>query len=170
MKTRPILVIILTLIIGFVLGMLTSAQIRFHRLKPMRMYFTDDRFREGFYKVIQPDEKQKARIDQILDKYSKLNGDVQDKFRKELDTNVEAMKKELDQNLTRDQITRLKDLDDRRQEMMREAIKRHRQDTVRFHRRMRPGEQHSKSRGDFDDRGSPPPPSFPEPDTAPLPR
>jgi hypothetical protein len=161
MKTRPILVIIITLIIGFILGMLTSAQIRFHRLRPMRMYVTDDHFRERFYKVIQPDAKQKAEIDRILDRYSKLNGDVQDRFRKEMNTNVEAMRKELDQNLTKDQIARLKDMDDRRQAMMRESIKRHRQDTMRFHQRMRPDGPHHEAPG---------PPSSMEPDSTRLPR
>ncbi len=170
MKTRPILVIIVTLIIGFVLGMLTSAQIRFHRLRPMRMYFTDDRFREGFYKTIQPDAEQKAKIDQILDKYSRLNGDVQDRFRKELNTNVEAMRKELDQNLTKDQITRLKEMDERRQEMMKEAIKRHRQDTMRFHRGMRPDGQPGDSFGYYRRTGAPEMRHPPDPDTARLPR
>ena len=39
MKVKPILVIVITLIIGFVLGMLTSAQIRYNKLKPVRLYF-----------------------------------------------------------------------------------------------------------------------------------
>ena len=72
MKTKSILVILVTLIIGFILGMLTSAQIRYHRLKPVRVFFSEERFREGFYKTIQPDEQQKAKIDQVLDKYAKL--------------------------------------------------------------------------------------------------
>ena len=39
MKARPIIIVVITLIIGFVLGMLTSAQIRYHRLKPVRVFF-----------------------------------------------------------------------------------------------------------------------------------
>ncbi len=72
MKTKPILLVIITLIIGFVLGMLTSAQIRFHKLKPVRVYFSEERFMEGFYKTIEPDDKQKAEIEKILEKYAKL--------------------------------------------------------------------------------------------------
>jgi divalent metal cation (Fe/Co/Zn/Cd) transporter len=157
MKTRPVLVIIVTLILGFILGMLTSAQIRFHRLKPMRMYVSDDRFREGFYKIIQPDEKQKAKIEQILDKYSSINGNLQNNFRKELNSNVEQMRKELDANLTREQIARLKEMDDRRQEMMRQAIRNHRQDSTGVHRRMRPGWRHEKDSGDYNRPEIPPP-------------
>ena len=132
MKTRPLLLGIITLIIGFIIGMLTSAQLRLHRLKPVRMYFSEERFREGFYKTIQPDEAQKAKIDLILDKYAKLNSETQSNFRKALDSNVRAMRKELDSNLTKDQLARLKEMDERRQEMMRQERKRRDNDTTDF--------------------------------------
>jgi len=132
MKTRPILLGIVTLIIGFVIGMLTSAQLRLNRLKPVRMYFSEERFREGFYRTIQPDEAQKAKIDIILGKYARLNSETQGKFRKELDSNVKAMRKELDSNLTKEQLARMKEMDERRQEMMKEERKRRENDTTGF--------------------------------------
>jgi hypothetical protein len=132
MKTRPILLGIITLIIGSVIGMLVSAQLRLHRLRPVRMYFSEERFREGFYKTIQPDEAQKAKIDLILDKYSKLNSETQSNFRKELDANVKAMRKELDSNLTKEQLARLKEMDEKRQEMMRQERQRRDNDTTGF--------------------------------------
>jgi len=82
MKAKPIIIIVLTLAIGFVLGMLVSAQIRLHKLQPVRVFFSEQRFRDGFYKVIQPDEKQKETIDNILSKYAKVNSAVQNDFRK----------------------------------------------------------------------------------------
>ncbi len=85
MKAKPIIIIIVTLLIGFVLGMLTSAQIRYHKLKPVRVYFSEERFSEGFYKTIQPDDQQKAKIDLVLDKYAKINSELQSNFRIELD-------------------------------------------------------------------------------------
>ena len=33
MKAKPIIIIVITLVIGFVLGMLTSAQIRYQQVK-----------------------------------------------------------------------------------------------------------------------------------------
>ena len=80
MKLKSIFVILVTLIIGFILGMLTSAQIRYHRLKPVRVFFSEERFRDGFYKTIQPDEQQKAKIDLILDKFAKINSELQNNF------------------------------------------------------------------------------------------
>ena len=88
MKTKPIILVVVTLVIGFLLGMLTSAQIRHQKLKPVRVFFSEERFREGFYKAIQPDEMQKEKIDLVLDKYARINSDLQGGFRKELDSNM----------------------------------------------------------------------------------
>lgn len=141
MKTRPILIIVITLIIGFVLGMLTSAQIRYHKLKPVRVYFSEDRFREGFYQAIQPDEQQKAKIDLVLDKYARINSELQNNFRKKLEANMKDFRKELDSNLTKEQIARLKQMDERRQEMIRHNRRFHENDTLedRGDRRFVPG-------------------------------
>jgi hypothetical protein len=121
--------------------MLTSAQIRYHRLKPVRVYFSEERFREGFYNAIQPDEKQKAKIDLILDKYARINSSLQDNFRKDLDISMKEFRKELDLNLTKDQLSRLKAMDDRRQEMIRQNRRNHENDTLnnRQERRHLPG-------------------------------
>jgi hypothetical protein len=130
MKTKPILVIIVTLIIGFVIGMLTSAQIRYHKLKPVRVYFSEERFRDGFYNTIQPDEQQKAKIELVLNKYAKINGELQSNFRKELDTSMKDFRKEIDANLTKEQIARLKEMDERRQQMTRRNRKNREGDTI----------------------------------------
>jgi hypothetical protein len=156
MKTKSIIVIILTLVIGFVLGMLTSAQMRYHRLKPVRMYFSEERFREGFYNAIQPDEQQKAKIDLILDKYAKINTELQSNFRKELDANMKDFRRELDSNLTKDQISRLKDMDDRRQEMIRQNRMNRGNDTInqRAEKWRNPGSRHGSGRSPDHDRDS----------------
>lgn len=134
MKTKSVIIIVLTLIIGFILGMLTSAEMRFHRLKPVRVYFSEERFREGFYKAIQPDGQQKEKIDLILDKYAKINGEIQDNFRKDLDASMKEFRRELDSNLSKEQLARLKDMDQRRQEMIRKNRKFDRSDTAKFRR------------------------------------
>ena len=134
MKAKPVLLVIITLVIGFVLGMLVSAQVRFHRLKPVRMYFSEERFREGFFNAIQPDEKQKAEIVVILDKYAKLNGNLQTDMRREFDSNIKEMSKELDSNLTKDQLAILKVMDEQRQEMIRQNRRNH-NDSIDYHNR-----------------------------------
>jgi hypothetical protein len=129
---KPVFLILATLIIGFVLGMLTSAQIRYQKLNPVRVFFSEERFREGFYRTIQPDELQKSRIDVVLDKYARINGDLQSTFRKELDSNMREFRKEIDTYLTKDQIARLKEMDERRQQMIRHNRSGHRNDSSEF--------------------------------------
>jgi len=160
MKTKLILLFILTLIIGFIIGWLTSAQVRIHKLQPVRMYLSDNRFREGFYKVIQPDEKQKEEIDKILDRYAKHNAEFQQGIRKDIDSSMKAFRKELDAKLTKEQLSRLKDMDERRQEMIRQGMK-HREDST-YNRRMgeRPYDpDHRRGQYSSDRQGPPPPPA-----------
>lgn len=162
MKSRPILLVIITLLIGFILGWLTSAQVRIQKLKPVRMYYSGDRFREGFFNIIQPDEKQKAEIEKILDKYAGLNNDMQENFRKELDANMKAFRKELDSKLTKEQLSRLKEIDERRQEMIKHD-RRSRNDSV-SDRRFRTGDHPGESY--HGDRRQGPPTSLPDPDSS----
>jgi|WetSurMetagenome_2_1015567.scaffolds.fasta_scaffold597066_2 hypothetical protein len=121
MKTRPVIVIVITLILGFVLGMLTSAQIRNHKLKTVRVFFSEEKFREGLYHTIEPTEEQKVKIQKILDKYSALNIEQLTNLRKNFETNMDNMRKELDSILTKEQLTSLKEMDERRMEMIRKA-------------------------------------------------
>jgi hypothetical protein len=134
MKTRSIIIVVITLVIGFILGMLTSAEMRYRKLKPVKVYFSEERFRDGFYQAIQPDDKQKEKIDLILDKYAKINGEIQDNFRKELDASMKEFRSELDLNLSKEQIERLKDMDDRRQDMIMKNRKFNNRDSARFRR------------------------------------
>lgn len=132
MKIKPVFLILATLIIGFVLGMLTSAQIRYHKLNPVRVFFSEDRFREEFYRTIQPDEQQKAKIDLILNKYARINDELQSTFRKEMDSNIKEFRKEIDTYLTADQVARLREMDARRQQMIRHSRSGHRNDSLDF--------------------------------------
>ena len=131
MKAKPVLLILATLIIGFVLGMLTSAQIRNHKLNPVRVFFSEERFREGFYRAIQPDGEQKAKIDLVLDKYARINSELQGTYRKELDSIMKEFHRELDAYLTKDQIVRLREMDERRQKMIQHNRLGHKNDTSR---------------------------------------
>ena len=112
--------------------MLTSAQIRYHKLKPVSVYFSEDRFQNGFFRVIGPDAKQKEKIDNVLKKYALINSDLQNSFRKQLEINMSEFRKEIDQNLTKEQIARLKDMDDKRKEMIMENWKNHENDSARY--------------------------------------
>jgi hypothetical protein len=152
MKARPIIIVVITLVIGFVLVMLTSAQIRYHRLKPVRVFFSEERFRKGFYEMIQPDIKQKETIDQLLSKYAGINTEIQNDFRKKLDSTMKEFWKKLEPSLTKEQLARLKEMDQRRMEMIREN-RRNMRDSIHFRdsRKLPPS---FKGRPQFHDRDS----------------
>ncbi len=132
MKAKLIILVITALALGFILGMLTSAQLRLKKLEPVRTYFSADRFREGFYRIVEPDEAQKTKIDQIFHKYSRANNELHSSIRKEIDANFKAMRKELDSVLTKEQIEKLREMDARRQEMIKQYKKERKDDSVRF--------------------------------------
>ena len=119
MTTKSIIPALTTLIVGFLLGMLTSSQLRSQRLKPVRVFFSEERFKEGMYEAIQPTEAQKTQIDKILDKYSRLNSEAGAAFRRDFEVRMENFRNEIDANLTPEQKVRLKELDKQRQEMNR---------------------------------------------------
>lgn len=118
MKTRPVILAIVTLIIGFFLGILVSAQLRSHRLKPVKVFFSEEKFRESMYQAIQPTGDQRIDIDKILEKYSMLNSEATASFRKEFKSRMGQFRNELDSILTPEQISRLKELDAQREEMI----------------------------------------------------
>ena len=120
MKIRPVILVAITLAIGFLLGMLTSAELRSHRLKPVRVFFSEEKFREAMYNAIQPSDEQKLKIDAILDKYSRINSEATSSFRKEFESRMEVFRSEIDSILTPEQIARMKELDAQRQKMIRE--------------------------------------------------
>ena len=70
MKARSIIIIVATLILGFILGMLTSAEIRHQKLKPMSFFLSQERFRDGVFSVINPDEDQKEKLEELIDRKS----------------------------------------------------------------------------------------------------
>src|SRR6056297_1253551 len=70
MKLRITILIILTLLLGFVIGMLTSAQLRHKRMRPVRTFASEQYFREHFYKIVEPSEEQKEELNGIIESYA----------------------------------------------------------------------------------------------------
>ena len=70
------------------------------------------------YQAIQPTGDQRIDIDKILEKYSRLNSEATASFRKEFKSRMGQFRNELDSILTPEQISRLKELDAQREEMI----------------------------------------------------
>lgn len=150
MKTKAIVVLVLTLIIGFILGMLTSAQIRHSRMKEMRTFFSGKDYAEMMLNVIQPDEDQKAKLEEVMGRFYKTTRDMQSDFRTDFDSVTASFKKEIDTLLTTEQLEKVRELETRNREMMQKMRK-----EPREHHRpggFRPGEQPGPPPGDRGER------------------
>ena len=130
MKTKAILLVALTLVIGIFIGMLTSAHLRHQRMKSVRMYSSEQRFREGIYSSIKPDEEQKEKIDVILKKYSDLNRSVVSNFRKELESLMDQMRAEIEPLLSEEQLEQLRQREEEMKDMFRRGERPRPSDTL----------------------------------------
>lgn len=116
MNKKSILIIIATLLLGFVLGMLTSARIRYQKLKPVTFFFSEERFREGIYHAIDPDDEQKEKLENVIRKYARSNRDMQIAFRKQFEDLTRNLWNEMEPILTQEQKEKLQEMEQRRQE------------------------------------------------------
>lgn len=132
MKLRPIIFITATLLIGFCLGILVSAQLRHKRMKPVRIYSSEKRFREDAYRFFQPDEEQAAKLDPVIRKYSKANGDLQREYRRNFEDLMQDYFAEIKPMLTKEQLDRISEMQKRR----RDATRRFRPDSLDNRRHM----------------------------------
>ena len=94
MKTKSIIIILATLIIGFFIGFLTNGQITRYKLNRFVSQGSYDAFKFRMMDVIRPDMDQIKDIEPILDKYAQ-------KAHETLEISKENMK-ELHENLLED--------------------------------------------------------------------
>ncbi len=80
MKTRAFITIILSLIIGFLLGFVVSSQITRHRLKDVKSMSSPRSFKERVYEIIEAGPEQKEALNDFLDRY----GESFDSLRKSM--------------------------------------------------------------------------------------
>ncbi len=106
-KIKIILVLTGTLIIGFALGMLTSAQIRNAHLKKYRSFSSTDRFIYGTLHMIDPTPEQKEKILPVIKKYASENNTLREKYRGDFIALMKDFRKELDPYLTKAQKERM---------------------------------------------------------------
>jgi polyhydroxyalkanoate synthesis regulator phasin len=131
MKAKPVYLVTLVFVIGFILGMLTSAQIRNKRLKPVRMVLSEQRYVDDLCRIIEPTENQIAVFNDLINKYGELNGELNKNFWDGINSNMEEFRKEIDSNLTKEQKDKLKEFEDERERRFEEFM-RNRDDSTRY--------------------------------------
>lgn len=106
-KLKITLVLTATLLIGFALGMLTSAQIRNAHISKFRSFSSADRFVYWTIHLIDPTPDQKEKILPVIRKFASENNELRQRYRDDFMVLMKDFKKELYPMLTEEQIRRL---------------------------------------------------------------
>lgn len=149
MKTRPLLFIIVTLIIGFVLGFLTSSQLRHQRMKPLRIYSSEKRFIQDAQRFLQPDSLQAKKLEPVIKKYAKLSSDLHKEYRRDFEKIMNDYFSAVKPYLTEQQLEGMRQTE----RMRKDAIKRFRNDSISG---KRPPYDRERGQGNPDFGGRPP--------------
>ncbi|HHJ10668.1 MAG TPA: hypothetical protein ENK25_07220 [Bacteroidetes bacterium] len=107
MKTRPVIILICTLVLGFLLGMATSAWIRHSKMKDFRAFNSIEAFRVRTLSILDPTPEQKEKIVPVIIKYGQKNFELRKKYREEFIVLMKEYRDTLYPLLTREQIERL---------------------------------------------------------------
>ncbi|MFO7850898.1 MAG: hypothetical protein ACQERS_07495 [Bacteroidota bacterium] len=155
MKLRITILIILTLLLGIVIGMLTSAQLRHKRMRPVRIYASENYFKDHLYKVVEPDSAQKAELDAIIDRYSEEFREMNAAYWKEFESLMDRQWNDIKPVLNKEQIDKLQEIERNRREKIKEFREKDRTGDRDYHDRRRP-DRDKKPSGFKDSLPSPP--------------
>jgi len=113
MKIRAVLTIIISLLVGFVFGYLTSGQLVKHEMQKRRSHSYQETFVFRTLSVIHPTENQKDSIMPILNNYATRAVTLKDKVSKDFEALMTEMKLELKPYLTEEQFKMLQENNER---------------------------------------------------------
>ena len=116
-KIKSVILLLTTLLIGFVIGFLTSTQVKESRIRELRTFGSAEGFKYMMEHMLELDDKQKDAIKPVVDSYAKKNFELMKNFRGEFSVLMKEFHKELTPHLTPEQIKRLNEFGERGREM-----------------------------------------------------
>ena len=111
------ILLLTTLLIGFVIGFLTSSQVKESRIRELRTFGSPEGFKYMMEHMLELDDKQKDAIWPVVDEYARKNFELMKNFRGEFSELMKELHKELTPHLTQEQIERLNKFGERGREM-----------------------------------------------------
>ncbi len=106
-KSKSMIVILSTLLLGMIIGLLLGGAIRHRKKTDFDQMPRSDRFNHSMRRIIRPTEKQKAAMDKILkSRYGQI-GELRENFEEEIYAVYDSLKTDLDALLTDKQRKRL---------------------------------------------------------------
>jgi len=118
-KIKSGIFLLTTLLIGFVIGYLTSTQVKENRIRELRTFGSAEGFKYMMEHMLELDEKQKDAIMPVVDEYAKENFELMKNFRGEFSVLMKEFHKELTPHLNPEQIEKLNEFGKRGREMRR---------------------------------------------------
>jgi hypothetical protein len=104
-KSKMILILSVTLLIGMILGVLISGTLRHHHFrKTIHRMRTQEGLIYKIEKIVQPDETQKKVIKEILVKHSKSLHELHIFSRNKIESTMDSLKQEMKSILTTEQM------------------------------------------------------------------
>lgn len=116
MKTKAILTILISLLVGFILGFLTEGQIVKNNRNKLRRISYSQMFENRVLQKINPTEVQKEQILPVIKSYSQKMSEFRKITSQKLDSLRTEMNNELKQHITDEQYARLTVRRDRHQD------------------------------------------------------
>ncbi|MCK4698727.1 MAG: hypothetical protein KAT38_00260 [Bacteroidales bacterium] len=116
-KIKSGIFLLTTLLIGFVIGFLTSTQVKESRIRELRTFGSPEGFKYMMEHMLELDDEQKDAIWPVVDEYAKKNFELMKNFRGEFSVLMKEFHKELTPYLTPEQIERLNKFGERGREM-----------------------------------------------------
>ncbi len=116
-KIKSGIFLLTTLLIGFVIGYLTSTQVKESRIRELRTFGSPEGFKYMMEHMLDLGDEQKDAIKLVVDDYAKKNFELMKNFRGEFSVLMKEFHKELTPHLTPQQIERLNEFGERGREM-----------------------------------------------------
>ncbi len=110
MKIKSVLIIIATIIIGFIFGFFTNSYVTKNRIKNFVRMGTHEGYKIKLYHIIRPDDFQREKIEPIIDEFAEKNHELVFGFKSEMkELNIKLFK-ELEPYLDEGQKNRLRNV------------------------------------------------------------
>lgn len=106
-KSKTILIILATLVIGAAIGALLTGLVRQNREHRFTRMMPEQQFRRVMEHIIQPNDEQRKAIDRILTKRFAQITEIQEQYQNEIFVLYDSLRKDLSSVLTADQRFRL---------------------------------------------------------------
>ncbi len=106
-KVKTALIIIITLVMGIIIGAMLNRALLQRRINRAFSWRLPDFMITSIERIIEPDQEQRKRLREVLRKHSERMMEIREDHRKELQESFESLQKEIDPILTPEQKRRL---------------------------------------------------------------